>query len=188
MNVSVMQEEGYHESLLGIGLSYGLTSLIKDVDELLVNSSVLLKLEGIANSLVNRGGSHAKFLESIAVWLDINAPRYWWQQFDTYRIGVTKQSESTMHTIARRPLDESDFATHIPDDHMAYLNAAIEEADWPTVKAALPESFLQRRIVCTNYKVLRHMYQQREHHKLIEWQMFLDELCAQLEHPSWVSE
>ena len=36
-------------------------------------------------------------------------------------------------------------------------------------KMILPESFLQKRTICTNYAELRHMYAQRHNHELPEW-------------------
>jgi hypothetical protein len=119
------------------------------------------------------------------VWLDIEAPRYWWQQFDTYRIGVTKQSESTMHTILRTRLYPMHFETKIPEVVLNELNEAIENKEFEYAKGMLPESFLQRRIVCTNYKTLRHIVKQRRNHKLYEWQLFINSL-NDLQHSEFV--
>ena len=83
MNVTVLNEAGYQEALLGLSLSY---------------EQSLDKMPAVAERLAQRDNGHNKFLESIVVWLDVIAPRYWWQEFDTYRIGVSKQSSSTMHT------------------------------------------------------------------------------------------
>jgi hypothetical protein len=49
---------------------------------------------------------HDKFLEMIHVWLDITTCRSIWQQFDTYRVGVTKSSESTHHRLIEDVLDK----------------------------------------------------------------------------------
>lgn len=64
----------------------------------------------LMRTLVKRGDEHAKAVRGIEVWCKICAPRGWWQEFDTYRIGVEKlSSESTMHTIGKRDLDVNDF-------------------------------------------------------------------------------
>ncbi|MCK9240314.1 hypothetical protein [Desulfocurvus sp.] len=55
----------------------------------------------MAEKLAPLDKGHNKVLESMCVWLDVRMPRYWWQEFDTYRVGVTKQSESTMHILIR---------------------------------------------------------------------------------------
>jgi len=50
----------------------------------------------------------------------------------------------------------------------------------------LPESFLQRRIVCTSYKTLANMYAQRITHKLPQWQEFLGAVIEDVEHPEFI--
>ena len=39
---------------------------------------------GLAKRLANAGIDHRKFLLQIFVSVDINAPLYWWKEFDTY--------------------------------------------------------------------------------------------------------
>ena len=166
MQVTILNECGYDEALLGLSLSYN------QDPELMPN---------VARKLCHKDGGHNKFLEAIVVWLDITAPRYWWSQFDTYRVGVTKQSESTMHTILRRPLSQEGFAHPIPWPLLEHLNLLIAEGQLEEVKWNLPESFLQRRIVCANYKSIRNIIIQRENHRLAEWKEFILAL-RELEH------
>ena len=67
----------------------------------------------LMNTLVKRGTEHAKVTRGIMVWAKITAPRMWWQEFDTYRIGVEKlSSESTMHMIGMRDLTIDDFSVN----------------------------------------------------------------------------
>ena len=57
----------------------------------------------LLQALRKRGDDHAKVLRGIQVWLEITAPRYWWQEAVTYEVGVTKLcSESTMHERVTR--------------------------------------------------------------------------------------
>jgi len=168
MRIKVLDERGYESALLGLSLSYK-----QDPD----------KMPEVARRLALKEGGHNKFLESIVLWLDITAPRYWWQQFDTYRVGVTKQSESTMHTMTKRPLTQEDFEHPIPPETLTCLNQLIAEKDWKQVKWLLPEGFLQRRIVCLNYMALQRMIRQRTTHKLEEWRVFIDRVLEQVEHP-----
>ncbi len=169
MKVKILNEAGYAQAMLGLSLSY---------------NQPIENMPAVACKLIPKGGSHIKFLESIAVWLDITAARYWWQQFDTYRVGVTKQSGSTMHTLMKRELDFDDFETmtaHV----LTAINWHIRNSDPLLVKAILPEGFLQRRIVCTNYGTLRRVLIQRHHHKLHEWTTFRQAILAQVEHPEF---
>jgi len=178
VEVKILKEAGYVEALIGVALSY--------------NTSDFGRTEETARKLANKDGGHNKFLESIVVWLDINAARYWWQQFDTHRIGVTKQSESTMHTITKQELSEDSFEHYskydcVPRNVIDWLNNLILEKEFFSVKVNLPESFLQRRIVCTNYKTLRNIILQRCTHKLPEWRQFITAIMIGdegVEHPS----
>lgn len=173
MQVTVLDEYGYELALLGLSLSY------KQDPE---------RMPEVARRLAFKAGGHNKFLESIMLWLDITAPRYWWQQFDTYRVGVTKQSESTMHTMTKRPLTQEDFEHPIPAETLAHLNQLIAEKDWKQVKWLLPESFLQRRIVCLSYMALQRMLRQRAAHKLEEWRAFIDQVLEQVAYPELLKE
>jgi len=178
MKVIIKNESGYNQAVEGIGFSYG----IDDFE----------RLKGVAYKLCDKDGGHNKFLESIQVWIEITAARYWWQEFDTYRVGTTKQSESTIHTIAKKPLTQEDFEHAALPDSIDHLNRLIKQynKDGPNkkvwfnqIKANLPEGYLQKRMVCTNYKVLSNMIAQRKNHVLTEWHYFIEEVLNQIEHP-----
>lgn len=55
----------------------------------------------LARKLISGGEEHAKFMRQIMVWVDITAPIYWWSEFDTYKVGTTRNSCSTMHTLVK---------------------------------------------------------------------------------------
>ena len=182
------------EALFGIGLSYGHTSDIENVKDL-ERAECYDRLMQIARGLAHKpGGGHNKFLETITLTLDVKAPRYWWQEFDTYRVGVTKQSESTMHTIMVRELTEDDFEGDVRDGALVDLNAIREaylscrefndeggvDYYFEMMKTNIPEGYLQRRIVCLNAKALQNMYTQRKHHRLPEWHQFFDAVKEQM--------
>ena len=170
MKVKILRETGLEEALVGLSLSF---------------NAPLEKMPKVASRLASRDNGENKFLESIQVWLDITAPRYWWQQFDTYRVGVTKQSESTMHTWKRKPFSAEAFVEGVDPTILAKLEYARKEGDFKYVKRNLPEGFLQRRVVCTNYKGLRHAVRQRRDHRLEEWQIFIRAL-DDLAHSDWL--
>ena len=136
------------------------------------------------------GPEHCKHLRMIYVWTDIIAPRYWWNEFDTYRLGVEKVSCSTMHKLMARPLEKDDFEHDCLNDE--FLDNVIESLNgsmmaynlctdqdhkkeiWRGIIQALPQSYLQKRTVCMSYAALRNIVKQREDHKLKEWQVFID--------------
>ena len=64
----------------------------------------------LMSKLAKLGGSYAKFRRMIHVQMDINAPLYWWKQFDTYKVGTVSNSTSTMYSVAQKPFETDDFA------------------------------------------------------------------------------
>jgi len=144
----------------------------------------------LAKRLCQAGGpEHAKFLRQIEVWVNITAPRFWWPEFDTYKIGTTANSQSTMHTLMRDGVKPEDIYFIFGEDEIAnnamltYIQAIndlidlykqlepgdIKEQYFEKIKAMLPEGFLQTRMVSLNYQVLRTMYNQRKSHRLSGW-------------------
>ena len=143
--------------------------------------------------LQKAGPEHCKHLRMVMVWADIEAPRYWWQEFDTYRQGVEKVSCSTMHKLTSRPITEDDFEFEKSNAKtwiniratVAVLNDLIrlyqEEARpddreevWRSLIQNLPQSYIQKRTVMMSYAALRNIVRQREGHKLREWKFFID--------------
>lgn len=156
----------------------------------------------LCRRLINGGPEHRKFLRQIFVSVDITAPLYWFKEFDTYRIGVTENSTSTMHKLASTPITldcfETDdycgdlvYFTHDGDTLTDYTvndisanmiedlealrqkyNETKDKRYWKELIRWLPNGWLQTRTVTMNYENLRSMYHQREHHKLSEWHQF----------------
>lgn len=107
----------------------------------------------LLSTLVKRGDEHAKVLRGVQAWFEITAPRFWWVEFDTYRIGVEKlSSESTMH-IQGQGLSEDELVA---------------------MKEAMPEGTMQKRIVMLSYQALRRIWIQRHNHRLPHWRAFCD--------------
>lgn len=53
--------------------------------------------------------AHNKFLRMIQVWVDIQAKRYWWSEWDTYKVSTTANSESTMHRLMKDGISREDL-------------------------------------------------------------------------------
>lgn len=60
--------------------------------------------------LSKAGSDHRKYMRMVDVYVDITAPLYWWKEFDTYRVGVEKNSDSTMHMIHAKEFTLDDFS------------------------------------------------------------------------------
>lgn len=167
MHVQVIGECGYFPAMLGLSLSYH-----QDVG----------KMPAVADKLKDKYGGHNKFLESIYLWVDVFAPRYFWAEGDTYRI-ATKQSESTIHTLMRYPITQEMFEEPLDDFFIEKLEEMRVAKDFYKLKNHLPEGFLQRRVWVFNYMVLKNIINQRKDHKLPQWQYFINQMKEQIEHP-----
>ena len=189
MRVEVLWEYGSGPALFGLGFSYGLTSGY-DFYNFEWRKLFYRRLERVSQRCAQRGNGEEKFLRMIQIWADITAPRFWWAEFDTYKVGTVALSESTMHTLGKRPLTPEDFEPPMNQNRLEELNATLANnlAPIEVKKAALPESFLQRRIVNLNYAVLANMIRQRRKHKLPQWRQFLTEMRAGLVNPELLPE
>lgn len=178
-----------YDVILGIGLSYGLTSGL-NVSDLVKreHKDTGAKLFSIASKLAHAGNGENKFLRQLPVTLDITAPMYWWKEFDTYKIGTTAQSESTMHTLLKNPITQDNFENFIPEDTVAHLEDLRVNKKFSELINELPMGWLQRRIVTCNYAVLQNMYNQRKNHKLPEWHIFCSAVLRGVDHPEWIDK
>lgn len=174
MRVEILCEAGYEQAKLALALSY---------------DRAPSAMPPVMQRLAGRGHGHDKFLRCIILWLDITGTRHWWQEFATYKVGVddgqgAENSESTIHTLTRRPLRQSDFNRPILPAALDDLNAKISAgADLMDIKDNLPEGFLQRRIVTLSYAALRNILEQRGTHRNKDWHEFYLSVKAQAAHP-----
>ena len=150
--------------------------------------------------LSKAGTDHAKFMRYINVTLDINAPLYWWKEFDTYKVGTVANSCSTMHKIHEKEFTIEDFSTEHLLPHSSFVLQDIiinlnqyrneylktktkpmkEESKrgelmkkyWWQMIQLLPSSYNQKRTIQLNYQVLKNIYHARKKHKLDEWLEF----------------
>ena len=155
-------------------------SYISPLNALTIEQFVLgNKDKELSQKLSKAGTEHRKHLRQIDVWANITLPRYVWQEFDTYKY-VDKISCSTMHTLMKKEISQSNFEMDIPDDLIKYLNTLIEAYKFASdpdykrlvkvnVKTCLPEGFLQMRSIKTNYECLLKMHFERQNHELKIW-------------------
>jgi hypothetical protein len=89
----------------------------------------------LARRLAKGGPVHAKYRRQIFVSVDITAPLYWWKEFDTYKVGTTANSCSTMHKIHAEPFKLEQFShEHLvsvdDNDGFTLPNAIGGEEEW----------------------------------------------------------
>lgn len=139
--------------------------------------------------LIRGGAPHRKFLRQIFVSVDITAPLYWWKEFDTYKVGTTANSCSTMHKIHAKEFTIEDFSVeHMLAENTVYFGKTIERLNnarnlfletkdkeyWWQMIQLLPTSYNQKRTVTMTYENLLNMLEYRRGHKLDEWHRFCD--------------
>ena len=142
----------------------------------------------LMEKLVRAGTEHRKFMRMIVVWMDITAPLYWWKEFDTYKVGTTANSCSTMHKLTAKEFTLDDFShEHLHLDETELLKEIIStlncyrdlyneskwKDDWWQMIQLLPSSYNQKRTVTMNYENVYSMIRQRTDHKLDEWNEFV---------------
>lgn len=157
----------------------------------------------LAQNLIKAGSEHCKFMRMIHVAVDVDMPRYWWSEADTYHFN-TKNSCSTMHKLLNNdnPITKDLFVWCEEDEDIVgavinRLESLRQEYKNPTystdknkllvrAKRLLMEGFLQMRTWDTNYAELRNMYFQRRHHRLKE--EWVDTFCRWVESLPYAEE
>lgn len=152
----------------------------------------------LMKTLIKAGAEHRKFLRMIHVQMDIEAPLYWWKEFETYKIGTVSNSCSTMHKIHSKEFTVNDFShEHIEeldgDEYnmsydwllrtvdtlnyyrTKYLDTKDKKYWWQMIQL-LPSSYNQLRTVDLDYEVLLNQYFQRKYHKLDEWRIYCEQI------------
>ena len=145
----------------------------------------------LMKKLAKAGSDHRKYLRQIFISIDIDAPLYWWKEFDTYKCATVANSCSTMHKIHAKEFTRDDFSCeHMTERSLEILDTLIDELNynrdlfittkdksyWWQMIQLLPSSYNQLRTVTLNYEVAINMYKARRHHKLTEWHTLCDTL------------
>lgn len=153
----------------------------------------------LAQKLVKAGSDHRKFMRQIFVSVDITAPLYWYKEFDTYKVGTTANSTSTMHKVHASEFSLDNFShEHLTEWGKALLdnvcsflnhnrdkfNETKEKDYWWQMIQMLPSSYNQLRTVTMNYENLLNIYHARKNHKLDEWHT----LCEWIEELPYAKE
>lgn len=158
----------------------------------------------LMENLRDGGPVHAKYRRMMPIWLTINAPLYWWKEFDTYKVGTVCNSCSTMHRIHAKEFTLEDFSCeHLDSGSIYVLERVIDTLNdnrkefidfdsgdkaiqnlcglnkkdyWWQMIQLLPTSYNQKRTVMITYEVVANMRKWRWNHKQDEWR----DLCQYL--------
>jgi hypothetical protein len=107
----------------------------------------------LLSTLVKRGEEHSKCIRGLIVYAEIEAPRFWWAEADTYRIGTERlASESTIHIQGK----------------------GLSSEELVKMKSELTEGTIQKRVQMFSYQTLRRIWIQRHNHRLPMWHTFCE--------------
>lgn len=148
--------------------------------------------------LSKAGADHRKYLRMLPVICTITTNHTLWAEFDTYKVGVVRNSCSKMHKIHSKEFIKDDFS-HEGIDEVAkkhdgfgkfydkiiqtcewlrkQFNSTNDKIYWRALIDMLPMGFNLKATVSLNYEVLANMYHARKNHKMTEWV----ELCQFIE-------
>ena len=184
INITNTEIFGWQAALRGARNPMNSWSLMDSHDDVIGERDLQLAVK-----LSKAGTDHRKFMRMIIVQVDINAPRYWWTEFDTYKVGTVANSCSTMHKIHSKEFTMEDFShEHLNGRGVVVMYEIIEVLNnyrekflktndkdyWWNMIQLLPQSYNQLRTVTLNYEVLCNMYKARKNHKLDEWREFCE--------------
>lgn len=186
LKARILDVQGFEHAIKGMRNSRNSWSRMDSVDDIVGPNDLKLM-----NRLFKSGTEHRKYARMITVWIDINAPLYWWKEFDQYKIGTVSNSCSTMYTLTNKPFELKDFsfdklneyenyAEHVIDDLNELREHCSKETDaktkkdlWYSIVQLLPEGYNQKRTIMLNYEVVARIIQQRKGHKLEEWKQLI---------------
>ena len=135
----------------------------------------------LMQTLIKAGSEHRKFMRQIFISTDVIMPAYVAQEFDTYKIGSTRNSCSFQHKGVSKPFELNDFQTSPRDEGYIKLilpilndlrDKYLETKDYEyflSIRRLLPMGYLYRFTWTGSYENILNMYHQRKNHKLADW-------------------
>jgi len=142
--------------------------------------------------LCKAGTEHRKYLRQIWVGMDITTNHIVWPEFDTYKVGVTRNSCSKMHKIHVKGFVPDDFSHEgisevggFAEEHFlktlevleklrVLFNETHEKKYWRAMLELLPMGYNLKATVTMDYENVLNIIRQRSNHKMFEWVQFCD--------------
>ena len=148
--------------------------------------------------LYKGGTEHRKFMRQIMVSMDITCNHFWWAEFDTYKVGVTRNSCSKMHKVHIKEFVPDDFSheglTEVGGEFLEHFEETLatlerlrvlfnetgEKKYWRALLELLPMGYNIKATITMNYENAASIIRQRKNHKVFEWYDFCYVLRTQL--------
>lgn len=213
MKIEILEVSGLIPMVQAMRLSWNSESdsqyngafVSEDFTKLSISSRLGEKDVALLKKLIMAGDSHSKAFRLPVAYLKVTGTLSWWRHMDTYRYDVVLPttddelggvdwegaSESTMHTLARKIIEERirvEGKAGLSDEFLALFSndtlytslldyvGVVNVYQIECVQASLPGGFLQTRIGRLSYAALRRIYQDRRAHRLSEWREFCEKL------------
>ncbi|MDT8900906.1 hypothetical protein [Anaeroselena agilis] len=175
MRIFNTQVYGLRESLIRSG--YPMSTEIPDMMEAIAQAD-WVNVNDRASRLGQStpGSGHDCFLKGIRVQCDIEAPSYWWPQFQRYHFADIISSQSKMHRITKFDIssqcteDVHPMAIALAEDHIAkYIRG---EITIDQMMANIPMGLQLTAGIDLSYLQIKTMCRQRDAHRLEMWRIF----------------
>lgn len=152
----------------------------------------------LAKKLYKAGSEHRKYARQIFVTMDITCNHFFWQEFDTYKVGTVRNSCSKMHKIHVKEFVKDDFSHEGIDecgektqevfqvvlDELERLrnlfNKTNEKKYWRAMIELLPMGYNIKATITMNYENVFNIIHQRRHHKVFEWEELVEKILLNL--------
>lgn len=138
----------------------------------------------LAKKLITLGTEHRKFMRQFNVHIHMEASMTFWFEFDTYKVGVTSNSESFWFSIGKQDkLSMNQFVEpsipntehHIALEKILKIINEYKEKENPsntTLRYLVPQGVKYQRVVSLTGEALFNIFKQRQNHRLSEWREF----------------
>jgi hypothetical protein len=164
--------------IYGINQSFKASKYPKATDTSEVNSEITDTIKNLAKC--ETGTGHDNFLNGIVVQFDLTFSNKAWVELQRYHFIDFVSSQSSMHKIAvmdiRKMCNEyvDERIISVLQDLKDKYNETKSKEDYLTLLYNIPSGFELTARMTTNYRQLKTIYQQRRHHRLVDWQVFCD--------------
>ncbi len=148
----------------------------------------------LARKLIRGGPVHSKFARQIFVSIDVTGSFDFWKEYDTYKVGTTSDSTSTMHKITSKEISDDMFASgdlrpydiEKRKEWIKYLEEVRSDeslTDLDKTRILSKQNLLgfeQMRTLTLTYTNIESMLKWRRGHKLLEWRYLTNEILIKL--------
>lgn len=192
MEIKTISIAGLDESVMGSKFP-----MSTDTDKL--NSDVVNRTKILAGC--DPGTGHDNFLNGIMVYYDISMTVKAWIEYNRYHynhkiLDVMDyiSSQSTMHCASKFDIEKQccEYVTQNTIDEANRLKEIYLETkdieDYRRLLYNLPQGFILKSRMVSNYRQLKTMYMQRKNHRLLEWKEFC-KWCETLPYfKEWIAD